>query len=29
MELISDWKLSFQRPDVVVFPDYALPVRFT
>lgn len=29
MKLISDWKLSFQRPDVVVFPDYALPVRFT
>ena len=27
-ELISIWKLSFQRADVVVFPDYALPVRF-
>ena len=26
--LISDWKRSFQRADVMVFPDYALPVRY-
>lgn len=28
-ELISNWSLSFKRADVVVFPDYALPVRCT
>ena len=26
--LISNWRLSFKRADIVVFQDYALPVRF-
>lgn len=27
--LMSDWRRSFKRADVVVFQDYALPVRIT
>ncbi|XP_024359045.1 uncharacterized protein [Physcomitrium patens] len=28
-ELITDWIRSFKRADVVVFPDYALPMIYT
>lgn len=27
--LISHWKYTFSRADVVVFPDYSLPVNLS
>lgn len=26
-DLISDWRSTFKRADVVVFPDFSLPVE--